>query len=96
MNDPNFLKRSWCRTPASSAWPASCFPIPERGLASRLYRIRAKTLIWGREDKLIPPVYADAFKKAISKSKLTKIAKAGHAVGQEKPAAVLKAIRDHF
>jgi hypothetical protein len=25
-----------------------------------------------------------------------RIAKAGHAVGQEKPAAVLKAIRDHF
>ena len=62
-----------------------------------LYRITAKTLIvWGRDDVLIPPVYGDAFKKAISKSKLVRIAKAGHAVGQEKPAAVLKAIRDFF
>ena len=45
---------------------------------------------------LVPPVYGDAFKKAISKSKLVRVAKAGHAVGQEKPAAVLKAIRDFF
>jgi pimeloyl-ACP methyl ester carboxylesterase len=73
------------------------FPIPDRGLASRLYRITAKTLIvWGREDVLIKPVYGEAFKKAISKSKLVRIAKAGHAVGQEKPAAVLKAIQDFF
>jgi pimeloyl-ACP methyl ester carboxylesterase len=73
------------------------FPIPDRGLAGRLYRVTAKTLIvWGREDVLIPPVYGDAFKKAVSKSKLVKIAKAGHAVGQEKPAAVLKVIQDFF
>ena len=73
------------------------FPIPDRGLAQRLHRITAKTLIvWGREDVLIPPVYGDAFKRAISGSKLVRIAKAGHAVGQEKPDAVLKAIRDFF
>ena len=41
------------------------FPIPDRGLAQRLYRITAKTLIvWGREDALIPPVYGETFKKA--------------------------------
>jgi pimeloyl-ACP methyl ester carboxylesterase len=73
------------------------FPIPDRGLAARLHRITARTLIvWGREDVLIPPVYGDAFKKAVSKSKLVKIAGAGHAVGQEKPTAVLKAIQDFF
>ena len=80
------------------AWPASCCSrSPTGGWRGRLHRITAKTLIvWGREDALIPPVYGDAFKKAISKSKLVKIAKAGHAVGQEKPAAVLKAIHDFF
>ena len=73
------------------------FPIPDRGLAQRLHRITAKTLIvWGREDMLIPPLYGDAFKKAISRSRLVRIAKAGHAVGQEKPQAVLEAIRRHF
>ena len=40
------------------------FPIPERGLAERLYRIKAKTvLVWGDSDKLIPPVYAHEFKR---------------------------------
>jgi pimeloyl-ACP methyl ester carboxylesterase len=73
------------------------FPIPDRGLLPRLRRITARTLIvWGREDVLVPPVYGEAFKKAISKSRLIRIAKAGHAVGQEKPAAVLKAIQDFF
>jgi pimeloyl-ACP methyl ester carboxylesterase len=73
------------------------FPIPDRGLAARLHRITARTLIvWGREDVLIPPVYGDAFKKAVSKSKLVKIAGGGHAVGLEKPTAVLKAIQDFF
>ena len=73
------------------------FPIPERGLAQRLRRITARTLIvWGREDALIPPVYGEAFKKAIFRARLVRIAKAGHAVGQENPAAVLKAIRDFF
>jgi len=73
------------------------FPIPDRGLSQRLRRITARTLIvWGREDTLIPPVYGEAFKKAISKARLVKVAKAGHAVGQEKPSAVLKAIRDFF
>ena len=73
------------------------FPIPDRGLAQRLHRVTARTLIvWGREDVLIPPVYGDAFKKAISKSKLVRIAKAGHAVGQEKPRAVVEAIRKRF
>jgi pimeloyl-ACP methyl ester carboxylesterase len=40
------------------------FPIPDRGLAQRLHRITAKTLIvWGREDALIHTVYGDAFKR---------------------------------
>ena len=73
------------------------FPIPDRGLSQRLRRITARTLIvWGREDVLIPPAYGEAFKRAISKARLVRIAKAGHAVGQEKPVAVLKAIRDFF
>ncbi len=73
------------------------FPIPDRGLGQRLHRITAKTLIlWGREDILIPPLYGDAFKRAISGSKLVRIGKAGHAVGQEKPHAVLEAMGDFF
>ena len=98
MEDPEFLKQFLVMNARRMGMAGKLlFPIPDRGLAGRLHRITAKTLIvWGKEDALIPPVYGDAFKKAISKSKLVKVAKAGHAVGQEKPAAVLKAIHDFF
>lgn len=98
MDDPEFLKQ-FLVTNARRLGMAGkiLFPIPDRGLAQRLYRIAAKTLIvWGKEDVLIPAVYGDAFRTAIPKAKLVKIAKAGHAVGQEKPDAVLKAIREFF
>jgi pimeloyl-ACP methyl ester carboxylesterase len=98
MEDPEFLKQFLVMNARRMGMAGKLlFPIPDRGLAGRLHRITAKTLIvWGREDVLIPPVYGDAFKRAISKSKLIRIGKAGHAVGQEKPGAVLKAIRDFF
>ena len=98
MNDPEFLKQFLVMNARRLGMAGKIlFPIPDRGLGQRLQRIAARTLIvWGTEDVLIPPVYGHAFKKAISKSKLVRIAKAGHAVGQEKPAAVLKAIREFF
>src|SRR3982750_3451842 len=50
------------------------FPIPERGLQQRLYRIKAKTVIvWGDSDRLIPPTYAHGFKKGIAGSELVSI-----------------------
>jgi pimeloyl-ACP methyl ester carboxylesterase len=98
MADPEFLKQFLVMNARRLGMAGKLlFPIPDRGLSQRLRRITARTLIvWGREDALIPPLYGEAFKKAISKARLVRIAKAGHAVGQEKPAAVLKAIRDFF
>jgi pimeloyl-ACP methyl ester carboxylesterase len=98
MNDADFLKQFLVMNARRLGMAGKIlFPIPDRGLGQRLQRIRAKTLIvWGAEDVLIPPVYGHAFKKAISNSKLVRVARAGHAVGQERPAAVLKAIRDYF
>ncbi|MBS0219377.1 MAG: alpha/beta hydrolase [Proteobacteria bacterium] len=98
MDDPEFLKQFLVMNARRLGMAGKIlFPIPDRGLAQRLYRIAAKTLIvWGKEDGLIPAVYGDAFRTAIPKAKLVKIAKAGHAVGQEKPDAVLKAIREFF
>ncbi|MBS0332188.1 MAG: alpha/beta fold hydrolase [Proteobacteria bacterium] len=69
------------------------FPIPERGLAGRLYRIKARTvLIWGDSDKLIPPAYAHAFKRAIADARLVSIPEAGHMVILEKTAQVAEAV----
>lgn len=98
MEDPEFLKQFLVMNARRLGMAGKLlFPIPERGLGQRLHRITADTLIvWGAEDVLIPPVYGDAFKKAISGAKLVKVSGAGHAVGQEKPQAVLEAIKAHF
>lgn len=69
------------------------FPVPDRGLSERLYRIKAKTvLIWGESDKLIAMPYGEAFDKAIADSELVKIPEAGHMVMVEQTPAVLAAI----
>jgi pimeloyl-ACP methyl ester carboxylesterase len=94
LSDPNFLQAFLVQNARQlGAAGKILFPIPERGLAGRLYRIRAKThLIWGDSDKLIPPVYAQEFQRGIAGSSVTVIPKAGHAVSFEKPAEVAAAI----
>ena len=48
------------------------FPIPNRGVARRLYLLRAPTLIvWGAGDRLIAPVYAERWAKSIPGAKVT-------------------------
>ncbi len=69
------------------------FPIPDRGLAERLYRIRARTLlIWGASDRLTPLPYAEAFRDGIAHSELVVIPEAGHMVLLEQTARVVEAI----
>ena len=69
---------------ARLVWAVACtskfvWPIPERGLAKRLHRITADTLIiWGRQDKLIPVSYADEFASRIARSRVEIIDHAGH------------------
>lgn len=94
LSDPKFLQ-NYLVTNARQLGMAGriLFPVPERGLASRLYRVRAKTiLIWGDSDKLIVPAYAHAFKKAIKGSELVAIPEAGHMVTLEKPDSVVSAL----
>src|SRR6202012_4816117 len=94
VEDPNFLQ-TYLVTNARQLGMAGriLFPIPERGLSTRLYRIKAKTvLIWGDSDKLIPPTYAHAFKKAIPGAELVSLPEAGHMVTLEKPDQVVQAI----
>jgi pimeloyl-ACP methyl ester carboxylesterase len=94
LDDPKFLQ-NYLVTNARQMGMAGriLFPIPERGLSQRLYRIKAKTiLIWGDSDKLIAPPYAQAFKKGIAGSELVAIPEAGHLVTLEKPDQVISAI----
>ena len=55
------------------------WPIPDRGLKRRAYRIKAPPLIlWGDNDRINPPSYADDFQRLISDSKITTLPDAGH------------------
>ncbi len=94
LSDPSFLQAFLVQNARQlGAAGKILFPIPERGLSSRLYRIRAKTqLIWGDSDKLIAPVYAKEFQRGIAGSSVTMIPQAGHLVPFEKPAEVVAAI----
>jgi len=69
------------------------FPIPNRRLSKRLYRLRAATLlVWGQQDKLVPPVYAARWQELIPKARLAWVEGAGHMLHLEQPAAVVEAI----
>jgi len=69
------------------------FPIPNRGIAKRLYRLSAPTaLVWGMSDKLIPPVYAERWKQLIPGARLIEIGEAGHMLPYERPDAFAGAV----
>jgi pimeloyl-ACP methyl ester carboxylesterase len=70
------------------------WPLPDRGLKKRAYRIQNPTLlIWGASDKLIPPAYAKEFLSRIKGSKLETIKDAGHMLMYEQQDAFVGAIR---
>ncbi len=94
MSDPKFLQAFLVQNARQlGAAGKILFPIPERGLVSRLYRIKAKTmLIWGEGDKLIPPVYAKEFQHGIAGAEVVMIPQAGHVVPFEKPTEVVQAL----
>lgn len=94
VEDPNFLQTYLVANARQLGMAGRIlFPIPERGLRQRLYRIKARTVIvWGDSDRLIPPVYAHGFKKGIKGSELVSIPEAGHMVIVEKTDAVAEAV----
>ena len=94
LDDPEFLKAYLIRNARQLGMAGKIlFPIPERGLAQRLYRIKARTVIvWGESDRLMPPVYGPAFQTAIAGARLMRVPEAGHMVTIEKPQAVAEAV----
>ena len=69
------------------------FPVPNRRLSKRLYRLRAETLVvWGASDKLIPPVYAERWRALIPGASIASIEGAGHMVPWEEPEAFSAAV----
>ena len=69
------------------------FPIPNRRLSKRLYRLSNETLVlWGAQDKLLIPAYAQRYGELIPNSRVELIEGAGHMLPYEQPAAAAKAI----
>jgi pimeloyl-ACP methyl ester carboxylesterase len=85
---------------ANMIWALGCtgkfaWPIPERGLAKRLHRIHAPTLIlWGANDALIPAAYAAEFGKAIKGSRVEIIPNCGHIPQLEQGPTALKLVQE--
>jgi pimeloyl-ACP methyl ester carboxylesterase len=94
LNDPEFLTEFLVGNARRLGTAGKIlFPIPERGLAERLYRVRARTrIVWGASDQLIPPAYGRAFQSLIAGSELDIVPDAGHMVIYESPDAVLASI----
>jgi pimeloyl-ACP methyl ester carboxylesterase len=94
LDDPKFLQDYLVRNARQLGMAGKIlFPIPERGLSSRLYRVKAKTLIiWGESDRLIVPGYGPEWQTAIEGSTLVTIPAAGHMVIWEKPQVVAEEI----
>lgn len=69
------------------------FPIPNRRVSKRLYRITADTLlVWGRSDRFVPPPYAQQWQASVAQSELAWVDDAGHMAPYEQPAEVASRI----
>jgi pimeloyl-ACP methyl ester carboxylesterase len=71
------------------------WPIPDKGLKKRIHRVQAPTLLlWGKEDRLVPPVYADEFARRIPGAQVQTVGDAAHAPHLEHPETVARMVRD--
>jgi pimeloyl-ACP methyl ester carboxylesterase len=83
---------------AQATWNIGCtakfaWPIADHGLARRLHRIAAPTLVvWGRHDALVPVVYAEEFASRIDGCRVEVIEDCGHAMQGDQPEQMLNAV----
>ncbi|MEY2588837.1 MAG: hypothetical protein QOJ67_821 [Acidimicrobiaceae bacterium] len=69
------------------------WPLPDKGLRRRLYRVTAETLVlWGEGDLVVPSSYASMLEQGIANAQVVTIAGAGHALPLDAPDAVFAAI----
>jgi pimeloyl-ACP methyl ester carboxylesterase len=71
------------------------WPLPDKGLKKRIHRVVAPTLlVWGKEDRLVPLVYADEFARRLPGARVETVSDAGHAPQLERPDVVARLVRD--
>jgi pimeloyl-ACP methyl ester carboxylesterase len=70
------------------------FPIPNRRVSKRLYRLTTDTLVaWAQADRLMPPVYAERWQTLLPHAVSTCINDAGHMLPYEQPEALAEAVQ---
>ena len=73
------------------------WPIPDRGLNRRIYRIKTPVLlVWGEYDGIISPVYADEFSNRLKKCKKVILSNSGHLPMLDQPKILSKYVLDFF
>jgi pimeloyl-ACP methyl ester carboxylesterase len=79
------IKLIWCMACTGKfVWP-----IPDKGLKKRIHRIKAPSLVvWGKQDRLVPAVYAEEFARRIPGSRVEMLEETGHVLTLEQPARV--------
>jgi pimeloyl-ACP methyl ester carboxylesterase len=71
------------------------WPLPDKGLSKRLYRLKAPTLlVWGAQDGLVHPAYGEDFKAQIGDARLEVIDGAGHVPQLEQAERTIGVITD--
>ena len=71
------------------------WPLPDKGLKKRIHRVKAPTLvIWGADDRLVPPVYAEEFTKRMPGARAELVAGAGHAPQLDEPETLARMVRE--
>jgi len=69
------------------------FPIPNRRVSKRLYRVTAKTLVlWGEADRLIVPAYPERWARLIPGATVQTMPDAGHMLPYEQPETFVDAL----
>ena len=77
-----------------SAMAKFVWPIPDKGLAKRLHRIVAPTLLlWGERDRANPLVYAEEWQRRVKGAAL-RLLPGGHMVIHERPDAAAAAVME--
>jgi len=72
-----------------------CWPLPDKGLRKRIHRVSAPTLVlWGKQDRLVPAVYAQEFGDRIRGAKVELLDQAGHLFAAEYPERVAGMVED--
>jgi len=69
------------------------FPIPNRRLSKRLYRLTAESLVlWGASDRLLVPAYAERWKTLIPQARVEVIGDAGHMLPYEQSDQLVRSV----